>query len=59
MTAIKKRLSETSTWLGFLAVLCVFSKQLFDFDLSPEQINKIQDFGILLAGGAGIASKDK
>lgn len=53
-----KRFREPSTLLGFLSVMCIFSKQLFDVDLTPEQIEAIKDFGIVLAGGAGIAAKD-
>ena len=58
MNYIAKRFKETSTWLGLLSVSCMFSKQLFDIDLSADQITSIQDLGIILAGGAGIAAKD-
>jgi hypothetical protein len=53
-----RRFKEPSTWLGLLAILCIFAKQLFNIDLTPEQIAGIKDFGVILAGGAGIAAKD-
>lgn len=58
MNYINQRMKETSTWLGLLSVACVFSKQLFNVDLTGDQITAIQDFGIILAGGAGVAAKD-
>lgn len=53
-----RRFKEPSTWLGLLAIFCIFAKQLFNVDLTPEQIAGIKDFGVILAGGAGIAAKD-
>ncbi|MFZ4504692.1 MAG: hypothetical protein ACOYM1_12165 [Methylovulum sp.] len=58
MNYINKRFAEPSTWLGLLSVACMFSKQLFDFEFNDQQISAIQDLGIILAGGAGIAAKD-
>jgi hypothetical protein len=58
MNYLNQRMKEISTWLGLLSVTCVFSKQLFDVDLNAEQIASIQDLGVILAGGAGVAAKD-
>ncbi len=53
-----QRIKEPSTLLGLLAVACVFSKQIFNVELTPDQVDSIKDFGLVLAGGAGIAAKD-
>lgn len=53
-----KRFKEPSTLLGFLAIVCMFSKQVFNVDLTPEQIAVIKDFGVILVGGAAISAKD-
>jgi hypothetical protein len=57
MKILIDRLKEPSTWLGLLSLGCVFSKELFGIDFTPEQSDAIMKAGLAFAGATGVFSQ--